>query len=933
MKLTEFYPEKQGRPDSKVALDMESRSYIAASTPWQITERLTVRGVASLSTNSQAVLVSFPSETVAANGIWITLKSTVTSGDLTGIRSRVYGNAASSGANVRGGYFEAKMAAASKYVAMLEGSISHADYSAGSITVSGDVRGLTSHISQGSGLNAANLYGLLVSIQTRGDETITSNDVGIYIKNEAVGGAGRQMDAAVLIGDVNVSASAFTYGIDLYGASIATADIRFANGETIIGLDDVPVDAAATSAISSNWAYDHVAAVDPHTGYRLESADHSHQTTGAEAGQLDHGLALTSASLLDDDHPGYRQKHGIQTIGAVTFADATHILTVATGITYWFNGTQKVISGSTTCDIDTYETLTDNTVYWFYFDDTSGTLKCSDELPDFKANVYVAVVFWNGTNGAIHREHHGHIRNLNWHEWAHFTVGLRYESGLTLTLPTTDTDNALQIESGIIWDEDLESVISQQTTCRIVYKASASIYTWVASSLPYAGSGVQPQYLDTDNYTLTNVGASDFVCMWVYATNDIDRPIYIIPTHASTAHNVIALARAEVQPILAALNLSPEVKLIYRFIYKGNGEFQESNDYRLTQALPSGGVATVNAGSVAFIPTGDIAATTVQTAIEELDTEKIKHSLATAVSDFLIASGVGVFIKKTLAETLTILGKAVASGLASLNASSKVVQQPASISDHLDDTAGGTDAETTKASTSNVVYDHTANTTTAHGAVSAATASKLVVRDASARAKFAAPAAAGDALIKGTRVTADELPAVTDEYYLVGTGGNMEERAVLDIPTHAALFTGLHGQAMVIKPDDEAINNDEGLQNDDDLVIAVGIDENWLVTIVLYVTSASATPDIDYLFTVPTNGAFRGLRGFANPATAAFNYDLTAEGTIDGVDNTTKVVAIMGYYIGGDTAGNLQLQWAQHVATVEDTKILTDSFMIAHRIV
>ncbi len=44
---------------------------------------------------------------------------------------------------------------------------------------------------------------------------------------------------------------------------------------------------------------------------------------------------------------------------------------------------------------------------------------------------------------------------------------------------------------------------------------------------------------------------------------------------------------------------------------------------------------------------------------------------------------------------------------------------------------------------------HEANTTTAHGAVSAATASKHVVRDASARAKFAAPAAAGDALIKG----------------------------------------------------------------------------------------------------------------------------------------------------------------------------------------
>src|SRR3990167_4146649 len=37
--------------------------------------------------------------------------------------------------------------------------------------------------------------------------------------------------------------------------------------------------------------------------YRLEAADHSHQSTGPQAGQLDHGLALTG--LADDDHTQY----------------------------------------------------------------------------------------------------------------------------------------------------------------------------------------------------------------------------------------------------------------------------------------------------------------------------------------------------------------------------------------------------------------------------------------------------------------------------------------------------------------------------------------------------------------------------------------------------------------------------------------------------
>lgn len=38
------------------------------------------------------------------------------------------------------------------------------------------------------------------------------------------------------------------------------------------------------------------------------------------------------------------------------------------------------------------------------------------------------------------------------------------------------------------------------------------------------------------------------------------------------------------------------------------------------------------------------------------DDETVKHSLATAENDFLVASGSGVIVKKTLAETKTILG-------------------------------------------------------------------------------------------------------------------------------------------------------------------------------------------------------------------------------------------------------------------------------------
>jgi len=106
---------------------------------------------------------------------------------------------------------------------MLEGALIHADYSAGSVTVSGDVRGLTVHISQGASLSAANLYGILLNMQTRSDETITSDDVGLMIRNEAVGGNGRQMDSAIKIAGLNMGGGTIPFAVD----------ITFQNGTTL----------------------------------------------------------------------------------------------------------------------------------------------------------------------------------------------------------------------------------------------------------------------------------------------------------------------------------------------------------------------------------------------------------------------------------------------------------------------------------------------------------------------------------------------------------------------------------------------------------------------------------------------------------------------------------------------------------------------------
>jgi hypothetical protein len=326
---------------------------------------------------------------------------------------------------------------------------------------------------------------------------------------------------------------------------------------------------------------------------------------------------------------GHKQFHGIQSFGAPTIDDTTHVLTVAAATNvYWYKGSRYETDQSITCDLDSFETLTTNKLYYFYFDDDSGTLKCKDTAWDILEDVLVATAYWNGSTFALNYEYHNHRRDMSWHKWAHTTIGCRYASGLSLTLPTTTTDGSLQIESGTIEDEDIIFTVTQQTTMRGWYQVSAGVYTFANYSLPYIGTAGQPQYLDTDTYTLTNLGNNEYGNFWIYATTDTQRPIQVVPTQRATAYATIATARAETAPALSGLGINPEWKLIYRFTYRGNGEFQEFEDYRLTSPVPSGGTASTTAGAVSFTPSGNISSTTVQGAIEELDDETFHKAVS-----------------------------------------------------------------------------------------------------------------------------------------------------------------------------------------------------------------------------------------------------------------------------------------------------------------
>lgn len=139
---------------------------------------------------------------------------------------------------------------------------------------------------------------------------------------------------------------------------------------------------------------------------------------------------------------------------------------------------------------------------------------------------------------------------------------------------------------------------------------------------------------------------------------------------------------------------------------------------------------------------------------------------------------------------------------------------------------------------------------------------------------------------------------------------------------------------IVTKSADETVNNSNSLQNDDDLVFAVGTNELWYVEYTL-IFQAGVTPDIKFAVTVPTSATARATT--IRQLSSSIDWDNRdfVGGVVDhdGQGATTSVILIIRVHIDtAGTAGNIQLQWAQTTATSEDTKVLKGSRLIARQI-
>ena len=196
----------------------------------------------------------------------------------------------------------------------------------------------------------------------------------------------------------------------------------------------------------------------------------------------------------------------------------------------------------------------------------------------------------------------------------------------------------------------------------------------------------------------------------------------------------------------------------------------------------------------------------------------------------------------------------------------------------------------------------------------------------------------------GTEGTAENMNATVVQFGTAAARMAAGKKGVLYFATDTKALSYDNGSAWVEiqiaptvknKTADETVNNSTTLQDDDDLVVAILANETWIVEMVLLVTTDAGadfklqvngpTASAGYVTAITTRYEAAAANDLVRGA-AALGSPMSIVGTTTAY--TIKVTAIVR---NGANAGNITLQWAQDAAVVADTKVLTDSYLVATR--
>jgi len=332
--------------------------------------------------------------------------------------------------------------------------------------------------------------------------------------------------------------------------------------------------------------------------------------------------------------------------------------------THTFTGAQtKTISAS-------------STNYFFYYENVGGvmTLQSSTSPWVIGQHAPISYLTWDSfAQSGVFKlwELHSTAMDDATHAYNHTTSGAKYviNSGLDMihnattgTPASSGLNTMIGITAGSFRDEDIQVTTVNGTSGTVkweqdhgpqtigavalanggqfpvmYYNGARAVRSVTNGRFPFLFTSNIPDYVNASG-AITPVTEDRRFGYWLIVTSDIDDPIRLVPhravyTSLAAAQAGMALTAlpADLQGIQATEVLCA-YRLIFRYNASGGGssgstaikntQLENATDFRAAQVALITGTAPNNASAVIVTPSGNIESTNVQSALEELDSEK-----------------------------------------------------------------------------------------------------------------------------------------------------------------------------------------------------------------------------------------------------------------------------------------------------------------------
>jgi len=313
--------------------------------------------------------------------------------------------------------------------------------------------------------------------------------------------------------------------------------------------------------------------------------------------------------------------------------------------------------------------------HWFYMDESTHALTTSLTPPsDMIENCAITnIVYYNATYSTeilFANEQHGIAMDGVTHKYLHLNIGALYTSGLGINGLSSNGETYTSTDSGWIADEDISQYMASQTNAPFWYKEGATgVWTSTTASLKLAydtnGDGSGDTYYNDwsgSAWQLSSYGsANDYSLVHFFTSNDGRYPM--VKVVGEEKYLTRATARAGAETEIASLTLAglptPEIVKCYSMIVDGDGELQILEDGSLyidwreakaAGAGGSGGSTTLHAdltdtdteghpaSAIVNTPSGNLASTDVQDALNELQTDVDTRIKTADIVDTLVST-------------------------------------------------------------------------------------------------------------------------------------------------------------------------------------------------------------------------------------------------------------------------------------------------------